>query len=261
LRKREIVLAVAAGGLAAAAAAAILDDDNDGAFRHGPTIVIAGAGSASYNVTNFDQIATEGPQDVVVTQGDAFSVRAEGSPQALALLDARVEGGTLKIGPRDRFSFGGWARLSEATFFVTMPRVDSVALAGSGNVKVDHVQGDSFEGAVAGSGELSIADLKVDDADFRIGGSGSVTAVGTARATRVSIGGSGEIQGGGLRSQTASVSIGGSGDVALNVENTARVSIMGSGDVNISGPARCSVTQMGSGDVRCAGGGGTDGDD
>ena len=54
----------------------------------------------TYQVAEFDEIATTGPQDVVITIGETFSVRAEGSPEALAQLEAVVEGDTLAIRPK-----------------------------------------------------------------------------------------------------------------------------------------------------------------
>lgn len=256
LRKREIVFAVAAGVVAAGGAALMLDGDGDGG-RALPAS--GGPRELTYQVAPFEEISTVGPQNVVVTRGDVLAVRSEGSPEALSLLEAVVEDGQLLIRPKDR-NFGGfnWGRVSSATFYVTVPQLNGVALAGSGNIRVDRIEGDSFEGSIAGPGELSILSMDVDEADFTIGGSGNLVAAGNARETRVSIGGSGEVQAAGLRSETASVSIGGSGDVALTVDEKADVSIAGSGDVDISGTARCSVTQMGSGDVRCGGGGGTD---
>jgi hypothetical protein len=261
LRKREIAFAIAMGALAAGGAALFVADD--GPSAPGDAIeAISGAREISYQAADFDEISTSGPQDVVVTRGDSFAVRSEGSPEALAQLEAVNINGRLTIRPKPGFNWGNWRSLAPATFYVTLPRLDAVAVAGSGDITIDRVEGESFEGQIAGSGSLAISAMKVDRANFFIGaaggGSGDVVVSGTARDAHVTIAGSGEVKAGGLRSETASISIMGSGDVALDVEDEAKVSIAGSGDVDISGPARCSVTQMGSGDVRCAGGGGTD---
>jgi hypothetical protein len=250
LRKREVVFAVALGALAAGGAALILEE-NDGS---GPVPVAAArADNLTYDVAEFEEISTVGPQDVVITRGDTYSVRSEGSPEALGQLEVVVDDGELTIRPKDQFRVN-WPTLSSATFYVTVPRLERVSQAGSGDVSVDRIEGDEFEGTIAGRGKLTIADMQVDEADFRIGGSGNVVAAGTAREASVSIGGSGRVQAGGLRSETATVSVFGSGDVALTVEDEAQVSIAGSGDVDISGPARCSVSRMGSGNVRCSSG-------
>jgi hypothetical protein len=249
LRKREIAFAVGAGVLAAAGGAAMLDAMHDDGANSAP-IAMAG-NKLDYNVAAFDKISSVGPQDVVVIQGEQQAIRAEGPPAALSVLEAVVKDGTLVIRPREGFG-GHWRGLQGTTFYVTVPRLEAVSLAGSGNMRVDKVAGKEFEGTIAGSGELNIGDLRTDEASFSIGGSGNVVAAGQVVRTRVAIGGSGQVHGEGLQSQTASVSIGGSGDAALAVQRDARISIMGSGNVEIAGPAHCSVTKFGSGNVSCA---------
>ena len=251
LRKREIALALSIGVMAAGGAAAVmvamLADD-----AIAPAAVAAS--NPTYDVAPFDEIATVGPQDVLVTRGEIHAVRAEGPPQVLAQLEVVVEDGRLTIQPKDRFRRGfNWGRFSSATFYVTAPRLEAASLAGSGDIRIDRVEGARFTGTVAGPGELTLDSMQVDETDLTLAGSGSLVAAGTAREARVAIGGSGEVNARGLRSETASVSIGGSGDAALTVQDQARVSVMGSGDVEIDGPARCSVSRMGSGSVSCDG--------
>jgi hypothetical protein len=250
LRKREILFAVTMGALAAGATAIVLDD-HDGALHR---VAVEVKSDKTYEVGQFDEISTVGPQDVVVTRGDKWSIRSEGSPEALALLEVVEENGELTIRPKGEYRFGfDWDSLRGATFYVTVPKLERVSMAGSGDIRIDRIESDSFTGSIAGSGELAIADMKVDEADFSIGGEGSIIAAGTAREARVAIGGSGEVKAAGLRSQDASISIGGQGDIELTVEDKADISIMGQGDVDITGPARCSLSRFGRGEVRCNG--------
>jgi len=261
LRKREIMFAIAMGALGAGGAALILDSDESAS----PTTAQARADHATYQVDEFEEIVSNGPQDVVVVQGDEFAVRAEGRPEALALLEAVVDDGELVIRPKNPFADGfegfqsaedrlrGMTQLSSVTFYVTVPQLEAVSLVGPGDMRIEGIDGGSFEATITGPGELSIAALTVEDADFRIRGSGSVTVAGAAQEIRVSISGSGNVRGREVYSEEASVSISGSGQVALAVEEEAAVSIAGSGDVRITGPAECSVTRMGSGNVRCDG--------
>jgi hypothetical protein len=240
-----VTMGLLAGGGTMLALSAMHDDS--------PSQEVAGARQMTYQVAPFVEVSNTGPQDVVITRGDAISVKAAGSPRALGLLEAVVKDGRLSIGPKKGFNWGNWSSLQHATFYVTMPRIDAAALAGSGDIRIDRVDGERFSGTVAGPGELSIGSLKVADADLSVAGSGGISAAGNTHNTRVSIGGSGTIAANALHSDSASVSIGGSGDVALTVQDQANVSIVGSGDVSISGPAKCSVTRMGSGDVSCQG--------
>jgi hypothetical protein len=249
LRKREIAFAVGAGVLAAAGGAAMLDAFHEDDVRAAPTAIVGN--NLGYNVSRFTAVSTAGPQDVVITIGDKFAVRATGTSQALSGLKAEVHDGTLVIRPAGGFGFD-WRQFGSATFYVTVPRLEAVSLAGSGSVRLDRAEGPFFSGSVAGPGQLTIGAMKVDRADFSVAGSGDLAASGTARDARLSIGGSGDIRAKSLNSETAAVSIGGSGNVALTVQRNARVSIMGSGDVQIAGPAHCTVSKMGSGDVSCA---------
>jgi hypothetical protein len=250
LRKREIAFALAIGALAAGGGAAVISAINDDASA--PPRYVAAPERQSYEVEEFAEISSTGPQDVIITIGESYSVRAEGAPEALGQLEAVVEDGELVIRPTRSFR-GDWGRFSSVTYHVTMPQLEAVTLAGSGDIRVDRVEGDEFEGAINGSGALTIGDIDVDEADFSIGGSGNVIAAGTARETRVSIGGTGEVEAAGLRSETARVTIGGVGDVALTVDEEAEISMAGGGNVEITGPARCSVSRFGIGEVRCNG--------
>lgn len=251
LRAREVMLALTAGAVAAGGAALVLELNEDESAVAAATAPVA----MSYDGTPFEGLATVGPQNLVVTTGEDHSVRWEGSSEALARLEVAVEDGTLTIRPRRGIPRGfNWSRRDAPTFYITVPRLEWVEVAGSGDVRVGRVEGGAFSGSIAGSGGLNIGALEVDEVDFSIAGSGDVAAAGKARHAKVSIVGSGDLRASGLNSSLATISIVGSGDVDLTVDRQADVSIMGGGDVDIAGAATCSVSRMGGGDVRCGGG-------
>lgn len=223
----------------------------------------------SYDLAGFHGIAVVGPHHIVVSVGPAFSVRAEGPERTLADTEVEIEDGKLKIHPVDDDRWEGrcrdraddrdgqrwrcWDDYQPATFYVTLPTIETAALVGGGDMRIDRVEGGAFSASVAGSGDLDVAALRVDDAKFSIAGSGDLVARGSARHSRVSIAGSGNLQAREVTSGDASISIAGSGNAALTVQDEARVSIVGSGDVEIAGPARCTVSRFGRGKVRCNG--------
>lgn len=207
----------------------------------------------NFNVGDFQGVALGGSPDVIVTVGGATSVRAEGDADFIEKLDIRVENGILKIGTRkDSGWHMGWSH-SRVTIHVTTPRLASAAVAGSGDMRIDKVEGDSFKGTIAGSGDMEIAALKVGMADFSIAGSGGIRAAGTAGTTNAEVAGSGNIDLSGVKARQASVSVVGSGDIDANASESANVTIMGSGDVRVAGGAKCTVSKRGSGDLHCAG--------
>lgn len=209
-------------------------------------------GERAFQVGAFEAVALQGPHNVVVTVGGGSSVRAEGDTAALDMLDIRVENGRLIVGTQRGFSWRGPE--GAVTVRVTAPALNAAAIGGSGDMRIDRVQGDRFVASIGGSGDIEIGAMQTREADFSIAGSGGIRATGSAEAADLSIAGSGGMALDGLQTRRASVSIMGSGDVTLQASETVSGSIMGSGDVNVRGAARCSVTRMGSGSVNCNGG-------
>ena len=257
---RKLVTLASAAALCALGASMSTAQDN--------AQTAAGATSRTYDLTGFDGVSVVGPHHIVVSVGPAFSVRAEGPQQTLSDTEVEVEDGRLKIHPvddddywdrrcgddrRDHGRWRCWNDYEAATFYVTLPQIESAALIGGGDMRIDRVEGNAFAASVAGSGDLDVAALRVDDARFSIAGSGDLVARGSARNSHVSIAGSGNLQAREVTSTEAHVSIAGSGNAALTVQEDAHVSIVGSGDVEIAGPARCTVSRFGGGKVRCNG--------
>ena len=205
----------------------------------------------SFDLAGFDAVGLAGSPNVLVTVGGAHSVRAEGDAETLDRLELRVEDGTLKIGTKKGSWSVGWTNRARTIIHVTVPALRGVSVAGSGDIRVDRVQGEAFEASVAGSGDIELAQLQVGSANFSVAGSGNIKARGTAQQASASVAGSGDIDAGALQSRTATASVMGSGDVRLAATETANISIMGSGDVYVSGPARCSINKRGSGEVHC----------
>lgn len=205
----------------------------------------------TYDVGSFDAVKLAGPHQLIVTAGAGHSVTAEGDQDILDHLKIEVENGTLKIGQKEgRWS---WNNRKPAVIRVAAPSLKAAALAGSGDIRIDRVQGDSFAGSIAGSGDLDVQSLDVGKASFSIAGSGDIRATGRAGRTEVNIAGSGDVGIDGLASTDAAVSIVGSGNAHVRAARSAEVSIMGSGDVRVAGGAKCTVNSRGSGRARCEG--------
>ncbi len=238
----KVLLRCGSGVIAAACGvAALAQGDASGSTQRG------------YPVGTFDSISAAGPHNVIVTVGGAPSVRAVGPADLLNRMEVVVEDGDLAIRPRREYRNNfRWGNQPRSTFYVTAPALKGAAVAGSGDMKVDRVQGDRFSGSVAGSGNLNVASLRVSRASFSIAGSGDVSAQGSAGDLDLSVAGSGDLRLREVAARRGSVSIAGSGNVDLNASESVKVSIIGSGDVSVAGTARCTVSKMGSGRVSCA---------
>ncbi|WP_375427569.1 head GIN domain-containing protein [uncultured Sphingomonas sp.] len=206
--------------------------------------------SRDYTMSGFSAVDLRGSDDVEVRVGPAFSVRAQGPAKELDKLEITRSGDTLRIG-RKRTTGMNWSDGEGVKVFVTMPRLAGAAVSGSGDMTVDRVEGDRFEGGVAGSGSLAIGVMRAGDVSLSVAGSGDVVGAGTARTLRMDIAGSGDIDARQLTASEAQVSVAGSGNARAVVNGPARIEIAGSGDVELGGSPRCTTSKVGSGEVRC----------
>ena len=210
-------------------------------------------GNRTFAVDGFTGVDAAGPDDVDVRVGSGFSVRAEGDPKVLDKLEIVREGDTLHVRRKNRSGFS-WGSNNDrgAKVYITMPRMTAASATGSGDMTVDHVDGEKFQAALTGSGNLKVGSVGVQSLALSVTGSGDLDTAGTARTGAFSITGSGDIQAPKLSLGNANVSVMGSGGVTAAVNGPAVVNVMGSGDVTLTGGAKCTTSKMGSGEVSCS---------
>lgn len=217
----------------------------------GDVVQPSGSGTTrNFDVADFTGVSLRGADDVEVKTGPSFAVSAQGDSALLDRLEIRKDGDTLRIGRKD--GDWKWGGDKGAKITVTLPKLLSASVAGSGDMTVDRAQGD-FDGSIAGSGNLSIAQFAGGKADLSIAGSGDLRiAAGETTEIDASIAGSGDLDAAALKAVRGDLSIAGSGNIRAQVTGQADISIVGSGDVELTGGAKCSVSKMGSGDARCS---------
>lgn len=208
-------------------------------------------GSRDFAQSAFTAIELNGSDDVEVTTGPNFSVSAKGPSEVLDNLEITTVNGVLQIS-RKKDSNGSWLRGStSATIHVVMPRLERVAISGSGDVTADRAEGD-FQAAVAGSGSISVKQLTGGSAKLSVGGSGDIELSGRVDRLSVDISGSGSVDADDLVAQSADVSVAGAGDVEAQVKSKATITVSGSGNVRVKGGAQCTITKSGSGGATCS---------
>ena len=186
----------------------------------------------------------------------APSVRAEGDADCST--GSRSPSRTASCASARAMAAADWSWFSHhdrgVTVHVTVPALAGASIAGSGDMRIDRVQGPRFAGAVTGSGDLDIAALQ-----RRPRPSFSVDRLGRhprrrqrASAPVVSVTGSGDIDLSRLRDRRCHRSRSPARATSTSAPPAPRTSsIQGSGDVTVSGGARCTVNKAGSGDAHC----------
>jgi hypothetical protein len=257
--------------------------------------IVSGSGkviSETRHVSGFTSVTLDGIGNVYISQGPIESVRIEAENNLIPYFDTSVQGSTLKIGLKDQYMGISMLPTHPVKFYVTLPRIDAVRLAGSGDIFAAQVQAGAFAISLLGSGNISIDALTASNLDTQLSGSGKVSLgivsasqvtaniagsgdikVDTLTADRISsrtsgsgnitIGGkvteqsaemlgSGNYLASGLKSEIATVRVTGSGNSQLTTSQTLNVTILGSGDVAYTGNPTVNASIAGSGKVKPA---------
>ncbi|WP_036165804.1 head GIN domain-containing protein [Massilia sp. 9096] len=184
---------------------------------------------------------------VEVRRGERDSIVVEADDNLLALIETAVEDGTLQIRTRHAVSI----RTYKLRVLVTVRQLDRLALAGSGDIDVDRMDGARVRFDIGGTGTIRVGKVDAERIVVGVGGSGNLRVEGgTARTVSISVGGSGDIDLARVRTESANVTIAGSGDATVWVRDSLSTTVMGSGSIGYYGDPRVARSMMGSGSVR-----------
>lgn len=191
-------------------------------------------------------IRLNGPDDIIITTGETWSVTVEGDSGATEALRFDLDGDRLAIA-RDSDVFDGRDR---ATIRITMPTPSELTIAGSGSITAESMASNAMID-IKGSGDISIGSISANELGVDIKGSGGVSASGTAKRLEIDIKGRGDVALEELKADDAEIDIKGSGNVRFASDGTVRADIKGSGDIVVTGDAVCSMDKKGSGSLTC----------
>jgi Putative auto-transporter adhesin, head GIN domain len=198
------------------------------------------------NVTGFTGISVSVPGVVEVRQTGTEGITLETDDNLLPLIETVVERGVLKIRPIEKNTN---LRTKNMKLVVNAKTVESLSVAGSGDLRAEQLKSEKLKTSVAGSGDVSIKSLDAGDLTVSIAGSGNIVIGGRANMLDGSIAGSGDLKAGKLETNAAKLSIAGSGSAFLWAKDTLKVSIAGSGDVKYYGDAKVTKSVAGSGSI------------
>lgn len=178
-------------------------------------------------VSGFKGVALSVPGRLDIVQGAAEGVTISADDNVAPEIETVVEGGVLHI------------RFRRDTGVTTRTRIGITVRARS----IESI-------AVAGSGDVIAPSLDSRELTVRLAGSGDVKLGGRAESLQVRISGSGDVDAARFDTQRAKVSVAGSGDATVWARRTLDVSVSGSGEVRYFGDPEVRKKLAGSGTVR-----------
>ncbi len=203
----------------------------------------------TYSLSNFTGVKLGGSSKVYLKKGSEQRVEAEGSEDALEILELTVKNGTLHIGQKP--GMRSWKGYKSPDIYITIPELDAASISGSGSIIGESTfKSRSMDISISGSGKINL-DLDANDLEVKISGSGRAELSGKAKTHRFTISGSGKIDAEGLESEESKVVIAGSGSITNHVTKRLDVTISGSGSLRYKGdPEHLNSKASGSGKVR-----------
>ena len=164
--------------------------------------------TVSIDLKEFNRIQSAGSADIFVKIGGSQKIELTCDDNIIDNITMEVRGKRLIIESEGSFSVSKSPRID-----ITIPELESMSIAGSGDVEIRGLDGGEFTYSVSGSGDLT-AEGKVDYLELRLSGSGDMdTRKLIAREVDCKIAGSGDIEVYAAESFNGSIS--GSGDITL----------------------------------------------
>ena len=191
---------------------------------------------------------------VVLHHGDHCALEIEGDPDVVPKVRGEVRDDTLilEVGDNwlERLTSGLLLVANRPLrFHVTLPRLESLAVAGSGDIAGEGWSGEHLRLRVSGQAEMRLEALSYQAFDVVISGRGEVRLAGDGDEARVTISGSADVVAPALNVRQAEVKIAGQGNVEMSVRERLDVRIAGFGTVRYHGDPTVKQVISGAGSV------------
>jgi hypothetical protein len=201
-----------------------------------------------FEVSGFTGVRFETIGTLYIEIGEEEGLVVEAEDNLIEHFVVEVDGKVLKIGGESGVSLSPTTPIN---FYLTVKQLDTIVLAGSGDVEAPDLAAEKFTATVSGSGDIDMDGLVATTLDVVLSGSGDLEiSDGRVDEQDISISGSGKYDARDLASAVADVNISGSGSATILVSDSLEVNIAGSGSVRYAGsPNLDKLTVSGSGTV------------
>ncbi|MGB0369301.1 MAG: head GIN domain-containing protein [Flavobacteriales bacterium] len=216
--------------------------------------------------STFQGVELDGSFNVNINQGAQQHVVVKGQENIISKLKMDVLDGILYLSlePGNYLNY-------ELDVELTMPSLESVALSGSGDIKLGTFVGlndlaVSLDGSgdidsdgvlevngnaiidLEGSGDIDL-NLKANNIEAELDGSGDIDLKGSATTASLSLDGSGDIKAFKLEALRAEIELEGSGSIKVYASKNLKAILEGSGDIRYKGEPAVEAKIDGSGSI------------
>ncbi len=186
-------------------------------------------------VSNYASLTSHGSMNVEIAYGNSNKVEVEADENLLPYIETVVEDGQLIIRSKKNVNI---KTSSKMVVYVSMTKITSIQLSGSGNINGDGTFSNNgkTEIALSGSGNIKLGFDSFDELDLGVSGSGNMDLKSnTTKNITAKISGSGNIDCSSISCQDVDAKISGSGNIKVYASRNIDAKIAGSGNVYYKG--------------------------
>jgi hypothetical protein len=182
----------------------------------------------------FDCVSIDAPGELIITQGEADSVRIEAEDRVRPRLRAQVEGGTLVIG-----SIGSLQTNRPIRFHVTLRTLAHLHADGSAQVRLGALRTPALSLQLRGSSSTHLDALHAERLDAKLDGASTLQVQrGAVQRQSIALGDAATYDATGLRSDVAHVAAHGSSEARVHAARRLDAQASGSGRIAYTGTPR-----------------------
>jgi len=208
--------------------------------------------SSTREVSDFHAIEISYPGEIVITQGEAVSVKVEAEDNLLPGLKTEVRGGKLEVFYKTEN--GKHVNPTQPVKITIVVReLDDVQFSSAGELTINSLKTDELDFGLSGAGKVTVNDIETKSLKIDLSGAGSMEATGTADNLDLNISGFGSFNGGDLHSKSASVNISGAGSATVWADDELEANVSGAGSVDYYGSPSVTKNVSGVGGVNSKG--------
>lgn len=213
--------------------------------------VVRGKGEVvtqSRDLSGFDKVSVDMTLDaqIVVGEGEAFSVEVKAHENLHEHIKAEVEGNKLRI-----YKDGGFFMNDDIDVVLHMPALRELEIHGAADAEIQGlVSGNDFSLNVYGASDVEIDKVDVKTLLVKLAGASELDIKhGTADKAQFKVTGAGEIYADGMKTRLAKAKVSGAGEMSLYVTDTLEADITGAGEIDYKGHPHISSDVAGAGSL------------
>jgi hypothetical protein len=210
---------------------------------------VSGSGNSrteSRSVSNFQQISSNLPAQINITQGDRESLSITAEDNILSKIETRVVNGQLELTLKDNKNI---QTTQPIQVDLQLKTVNSMDFAGAAMVKASEINADRLEINSSGANSIEIDSLQAKQLNLDLSGTGKILLSGQVDTQTVSLSGVGAYTASKLETQNAEIELSGTGSATVWIERSLNVDIGGMGRLGYYGNPQLTENVSGMGQI------------